>query len=103
MTNSFDERQKAFENKAKIDEEIRFKLNAKAVKLFGFWAAAQLGLTGAAADTYAEAVMDADFDEPGIQDVLRKVQKDFIAKGIEASEQQLEKQFNLSMEEAGKR
>lgn len=103
MSNSFDDRQKAFENKAKVEEEARFKLNAKAVKLFGLWAAGQLGLTGDAAAKYAEEVIDADFDEPGYKDVLRKVAKDFKAKGLDADEANLERQFKLKLEEAGKK
>ncbi len=102
MSNSFDERQKAFENKAKMDEEALFKLNSRAVRLFGLWAAGQLGLTGAEATAYAEAVIDSDFDEPGIRDVLRKVREDFSAKGTNVSEQDLEKQFNLNLVEARK-
>ncbi len=93
MTSSFDDRQKAFENKFKVDEEFRFKVNARAVKYFGQWAAQQLGLSGEAADKYAEEVVDADFDEPGIMDVVRKVKKDFAAKGMDVTEHHLENEF----------
>jgi hypothetical protein len=102
MPNSFEDRQKALENKAKMDEEALFKLNAKAVKLFGLWAAGQLGLRGTEASAYADEVVDSDFDEPGIQDVLRKVKKDFDAKGIDANLNHLEKQFNRHLDEARK-
>lgn len=73
MTSTLDDRKNAFENKFKHDEELRFKVNSKAVSLFGLWAAQQLGITGAAAEAYADEVVDSDFDEPGIQDVLRKI------------------------------
>ncbi len=99
---SFNEREQAFENKFKMDEELRFKVNAKAVHLFGLWAAKQLGLSGADADAYADEVIDSDFAEPGINDVLRKVKKDFAAKGMDLSEHHLENEFNLCLQEARK-
>jgi hypothetical protein len=96
----FDSREKSFENKYAKDEEFRFRVNAKAVKLFGLWAAAQLGR--ADAEAYADEVVDADFDEPGIQDVLRKVKKDFAGKGIETTEHHLENQFKVHLAAAMK-
>jgi hypothetical protein len=100
MTSSFDDRQKAFENKFKVDEELRFKVHARAVKLFGHWAAQKMGMSGADEDAYVDAVVDADFDEPGINDVLRKVKKDFDAKGVEMTEHHLNNEFNLCMNKA---
>lgn len=102
MTASFDDRQKAFENKFKMDEEFRFKVNARAVHLFGLWAAKQLGLSGADAEAYANDVVDSDFDEPGIQDVLRKIKKDFAAKGMDVTDHHLENEFRPHLEAAKK-
>lgn len=97
---SMDDREKAFENKFKHDEELKFKINAKAVRLFGHWAALQLGLADADAATYAETVVDEDFSHPGIKDILRKVQKDFLDKGIEMTEHHLENEFNEHLDRA---
>jgi hypothetical protein len=97
---SLDDRLKAFESKLKMDEEARFRINAKAVRLFGLWAAEKLGLQGAAAEDYAGEVVEADFDEPGIQDVLRKVKKDFSAKGIEVPDRELENHFTACLDQA---
>ncbi len=91
---SFDDREKAFENKFKHDEELKFKINARAIRLFGFWAAAQLGLTGSDIDTYAESIIEEDFSHPGVKDVLRKVQKDLSDKGVDMTEHHLENEFN---------
>jgi hypothetical protein len=102
MTASFDDRQKAFENKFKHDEELRFKVQSKAVRLFGLWAAGQLGKKGAEAETYADEVLDADFEEAGIKDVLRKVGKDFAAKGLQMTEHHLENEFNVHLAAAKK-
>lgn len=102
MTSSFDDRKQSFETKFKMDEEFRFKVNAKAVRFFGLWVAQQLGKSGAEAEAYAEEVVDADFDEPGIKDVLRKVTKDFAAKGISMTEHHLESEFNVHLDAAKK-
>jgi hypothetical protein len=95
---TFDNREKAYESKYAQDQDFRFRVNARAVRLFGLWAAAQLGRGDA--EAYAESVVDADFDEPGIRDVLRKVKKDFDAKGLALTEAQLEAQFGIHLEEA---
>ncbi len=68
------------------DAELEFKINARRGKLFGLWAAEQLGYTGADAEAYAKEVVLADMDEPGYEDILRKVQADFGEKGVEVSD-----------------
>src|SRR3546814_14271709 len=80
---NFDDREKGFEHKYKHDKELEFKINARRNKLLGLWAATQLGLTGADAETYAKSVVMADFDKPGDDDVLDKVVADFVAKRSE--------------------
>ena len=98
----FDDRQKAAEGKHAKKEELEFKVQSRAVRLFGLWAAGQLGKSGADADAYAEEVIESDFDEPGIQDVLRKVKKDLDAKGIDMTTHHLENQFRVNLDEARK-
>lgn len=102
MTSSFDDRKNAFENKFKVDEEFRFRVNARAVRLFGNWAAIELGISGDEAEAYAEEVVDSDFHEPGYHDVIRKVLKDFADRDKEVTEHHLEKQFLINLEEAKK-
>ncbi|HEX2556227.1 MAG TPA: DUF1476 domain-containing protein [Microvirga sp.] len=78
---AFDDRKNAFESKFAHDEELRFKAMARRNKLFGLWAAGQLGHAGADAEAYAKSVVMADFEEAGDDDVLRKVRKDLEAGG----------------------
>lgn len=70
---TFDERKNAFEAKFAHDSEMQFKAEARRNKLLGLWAAGLLGRTGADAESYAHEVVTADFDEPGHDDVVRKV------------------------------
>jgi hypothetical protein len=79
---SFDKRQEGFEKKFALDEEQKFKAEARRNKLLGLWAAEKLGLTGDAATAYSKEVVAADFEEAGDKDVQDKVVKDFGAKGL---------------------
>src|SRR5262245_48378302 len=79
---TFDKREEGLEKKFALDEELRFKANARRNKMLGMWAAEKLGLQGPAADAYSKEVVLADFEEPGDGDVFAKVRKDFDAKGV---------------------
>ena len=97
---TFDKREEGFEKKFAHDEELRFKANARRNKLLGLWAAGLLGLSGPDADAYAKEVVVADFEEAGDDDVFRKVRKDFDAKGVKQSDQQIRTTMVNLMEEA---
>lgn len=86
---TFDNRKDAAEKKYAHDEELMFKATARRNKLLGQWAAEKLGKTGADADEYAKAVVMADFEEAGDDDVVRKVLGDFKAAGVDQSEHQV--------------
>lgn len=85
----FDKREETFEKKFAHDEELRFKAVARRNKMLGLWAAGKLGLSGTEAEPYARTVVMADFDEPGEEDVFRKVRADFDAKGVAVSDEEL--------------
>ena len=88
---TFDKREEGFEKKFALDEELRFKANARRNRLLGMWAAGKLGLSGPDADAYAKEVVVADFEEAGDDDVFRKIRKDFDAKGVAQSDQDIRK------------
>ena len=73
---TFDNREKAFENKYAHDAEMKFKAEARRNKLLGLWAAELLGKADAEAEAYAREVIKADFEEAGDEDVYRKVAGD---------------------------
>jgi hypothetical protein len=86
---TFDKREEAFEKKFSIDEEQRFKAQARSNRLLGLWVAEKLGKSGEAADAYAKEVIAADFEEAGDAGVVRKVTRDLSAMGISISEQEI--------------
>jgi hypothetical protein len=96
---TFDEREKAFENKFKHDEELQFKVEVRRNKLLGLWIGELMGLNEAESQAYAKEVIEADFEEVGIEDVVRKVLADCEAKNVDLSEHRLRKHIDeLSVE-----
>ena len=48
---TFDKREEGFESKFALDEELKFKAEARRNRLLGLWVAEKLGLSGEAAAT----------------------------------------------------
>ena len=82
----FDDRERAFEAKYARDEEMQFRIIARRNRLLGQWAAKQMGLSEAEAESYAKDVVRADFEEAGDQDVVRKLLGDLTAAGVDCDE-----------------
>jgi hypothetical protein len=77
---TFDNREKAFEAKFAMDADMQFRAEARRNKLAGLWAAELLGKTGDAAAAYAMEVVSSDFEEAGVEDVVRKLAADLGGK-----------------------
>jgi len=99
---SFDEREKGYEKKFAHDEELKFKSTARRNKLLGVWAAGLMGMTGDAVDDYAKGVVLSDLEEPGEEDVFRKIRGDFDAANIDQSDHQIRRNMAELMDEAVK-
>jgi len=97
---TFDKREEGFEKRFAHDEELRFKANARRNKMLGLWAAEKMGLSGSAAEAYAKEVVMADFENAKDGGVVGKVRKDFDAKGIAHSEQDISKVMVDLMQQA---
>ena len=80
---TFDDRERAFEAKYARDEDMAFRVTARRNRLLGQWAAGLMKLTPEETDAYAKAVVQADFEEAGDEDVVRKLIGDLLAAGIE--------------------
>ncbi len=93
---TFNKREKAFEDKFARDEALRFKAEARRNKLLGQWAAELLGKSGDAVEEYVREVVRSDFEEPGDEDVFRKVRGDLDEAGVSVSDEELrEKMVDL--------
>jgi len=82
----FDDRERAFEAKFAHDEDMKFRVIARRNRLLGEWAARQMGLTEAEAESYAKDVIRADFEEAGDEDVIRKLLGDLTSAGVDCDE-----------------
>jgi hypothetical protein len=91
---TFDKREEGFEKKYALDEEQKFRAEARRNKLLGLWVAEKLGKSGEAAVAYAKEVIAAEFAEAGDADVVRKVTSDLSAKGITVSEQEIRRKMD---------
>ena len=95
-----DERGDAFEKKYAHDAELQFKAEARRNKLLGQWAAEKIGKTGADIEEYAKEVVRSDFEEPGDEDVFRKIREDFDNAGVDQSDHQIRRTMEEMMETA---
>jgi hypothetical protein len=100
MSGSFEKREKGFEAKWAHDEELRFKVYARRNKLLGLWAAAEMGVTGPAADSYAKEVIASEFERAGDEDVFEKIRRDFDARGVAISDHLLRRKMEEFLEVA---
>ena len=82
----FKDRERGEEAKFAFDEENAFKLAARRNRLLGEWAAGEMGLTEEETDAYKKAVVQADFEEAGDEDVIRKVLGDLTSADVEIDE-----------------
>lgn len=92
-----DDRRKGMDAKLSHDNELRFKVINRRNKLLGYWAADKLGKTGEQRETYAKSVVLSDFEEPGDEDVIRKVLADFDAAGMPLDKQEIVNQMESLM------
>ena len=80
--NKFDEREKSFEKKFAKDEELQFKISARRNKYLGQWVSEKLGYNSEQEKEYIQAVIKADFQEAGDEDVFRKIKADLKDQNI---------------------
>ena len=95
-----DDREKAFENKYALDQELTFRIEARTAKLFGLWIAEKMGLSADEAKIFAGSVVSANLDEPGFEDAKRAVRPALAEKGIDISDHVLDVQLAHFEEEA---
>ena len=95
--NKFDEREKSFEKKFQMDEELQFKVSARSNKYLGEWAGEKLGKNNEETKQYIQEIIKSDLEESGQEDVFRKIQKDFKIASIEIQEGEIRKQMEKAL------
>jgi hypothetical protein len=89
----FDDREKGFEAKFRLDEETKFRARARRNRLLGIWVAEKLGLKGDDAEAYAREVVAADLEKPGDDDVIEKVMTDIRTHGLAIDAKEIARQL----------
>jgi len=97
---TFDDRERAFETKFARDEEMAFRVIARRNKLLGQWAAGLMKLTPEETDAYSKAVVQADFEEAGDEDVIRKLLGDLTSAQVEVNEDRIRETLDHKSVEA---
>ncbi|PLK26346.1 DUF1476 domain-containing protein [Novosphingobium sp. TH158] len=96
----FNDRERAEEAHFAHDEEMSFRIVARRNRLLGNWAAERMGLSAAETESYAKAVVQADFEEAGDEDVIRKLLGDMTAAGLDVSEAEVREALEAKAVEA---
>ena len=96
----FKDRERGEEAKFAFDEENAFKIAARRNRLVGEWAAGKMGLTQEETDAYKKAVVQADFEEAGDEDVIRKLLGDLVSAGVDIDELGVRTALEAKMAEA---
>ncbi|GGD73469.1 DUF1476 domain-containing protein [Croceicoccus mobilis] len=96
----FNDRRRAEEAKAAMDEEMLFRITARRNRLVGEWAAGLMNLSDVETEAYKKAVVQADFEEAGDEDVIRKVLGDLTSAGVDADDAKVRAALEEKMIEA---
>lgn len=97
---SFEDRERAEEAKYARDADTLFRIQARRNRLLGEWAAERMSLSQAETEAYAKGVVQADFEEAGDEDVIRKILGDLTAAGVETTEAEVRTALEAKQVEA---
>jgi hypothetical protein len=97
---TFQDRERGEEAHFAHDQEMAFRITARRNKLLGMWAAERMGLSAAETDAYAKSVVQADFEEAGDEDVIRKLIGDLTSAGVETDEGEVRAALEIKLVEA---
>ena len=95
--NKFDERQKIFEKKFQMDQELQFKVQARSSKYLAEFVSLKLGKTEEQKQSYIQEVIKADMEEAGQEDVFRKIKKDFQAASFSIEDSEIRDEMEKAL------
>ena len=93
----YDEREKGFEKKFQMDEELQFKVAARSNKYLGEWISAKLGKNEDETKNYIQEIIRSDLEEAGQEDVFRKIKRDFQKASISIEEKEIRDQMEKAL------
>ena len=95
--NKFNDREKGFEKKFQIDQELQFKVQARSNKYLSDFVCLKLGKTPEQKEIYIKEIIKADMEEAGQEDVFRKIKKDFQTASITIEDSEIRDQMDRAL------
>ena len=95
--NKFDEREKSFEKKFQIDQELKFKVQARSNKYLAEYVCSLINKTEEDKKIYIQEIIKADMQEAGQEDVFRKIKKDFQNASINIQDSEIRDQMEKAL------
>ncbi len=99
MSGAFEQREDTFEKRFANEEALRFRAVARRNKAVALWVAEMKGLTGKAAENYAEDFVGAQVGA-GDDDVAAALEQDLARSNVDLSDHRLRKKMTDAMAEA---
>ena len=98
--NKFDDREKSFEKKFQMDQELQFKIQSRSSKYLAEFVSLKLGKTEQEKKNYIQEIIKADMEEVGQEDVFRKIKKDFQVASINVQDSEIRDQMEKALSRA---
>jgi len=95
--NKFDERQKSFEKKFQMDQELQFKVQSRSNKYLAEFVSLKLGKTEEEKQNYIQEIIKADMEEVGQEDVFRKIKKDFQNASVNIEDSEIRNEMEKAL------
>ena len=93
----FEEREKSFEKKFAKDQELQFKVSARANKYIAEWVCSKLKKNDLEKKDYIQEIIKADMEEAGNEDVFRKIKKDLSLASISVDDLEIREQMKEAL------
>ena len=97
MSDKFTDREKSFEKKFQLEEEMQFKIAARSNKYLGEWVSLKLGKNEEEKKNYIQEIIKADMEEAGSEDVFRKLKKDFETASVSIEDKEIRNQMEKAL------
>ena len=97
MSNKFTEREKGFEKKFVRDEELQFRIQARSNKYLAEFVLEKLDKGEDEKQKYIQAIIKADMEEAGTEDVFRKIKKDFREASVSIEDREIREQMEKAL------
>ena len=102
MNDKFSDREKGFEKKFQMDEELKFKVQSRSNKYLAEFVSEKLNKNEEETKNYIREIIKADMEEAGQEDVFRKIKKDFQKASVSIEDSEIRDQMEKALLRAKK-